>query len=47
MIQTDEDEDGNPIYDEDETYWLDFEELENNSDNEITDDQIDWLNANG
>ena len=47
MIQTDEDEDGNPVFDEDETYWLDFEELENNSDNEITEDQIDWLNANG
>lgn len=47
MIQTDEDEDGNPVYDETETYWLDFEELENNSDNEITEDQIEWLNANG
>ena len=47
MIQTDEDEDGNPVFDEDETYWLDFEELENNSDNEITEDQIEWLNANG
>ena len=47
MIQTDEDEDGNPVFDEDETYWLDFEELENNSDNEITEDQIDWLNSNG
>ena len=47
MIQTDEDDDGNPIYDEDETYWVDFEELENNSDNEITEDQIEWLNTNG
>jgi hypothetical protein len=47
MIQTDEDDDGNPVYDEDETYWMDFEELENNSDNEITEDQIEWLNANG
>ena len=47
MIQTDEDEDGNPVFDEDETYWLDFEELENNSDNEITEDQVEWLNANG
>ena len=47
MVQTDEDDDGNPIYDEDETYWFDFEELENNSDNEITEDQIDWLNSNG
>lgn len=47
MIQTDEDEDGNPVYDEDKTYWLDFEELENNSDNEITEEQIEWLNANG
>ena len=46
MIQTDEDEDGNPVYDEDETYWMDFEELENNS-NEVTEDQIEWLNANG
>lgn len=47
MVQTDEDEDGNPVFDEEETYWLDFEELENNSDNEITEDQIEWLNANG
>ena len=47
MIQTDEDDNGNPIYDEDETYWLDIDELENHSDNEITEDQIEWLNANG
>lgn len=47
MIQTDEDDDGNPIYDEDEIYWLDIDELENHSDNEITEDQIEWLNANG
>ena len=47
MVQTDEDDNGNPVYDEDETYWFDFEELENNSDNEITEDQIDWLNSNG
>ena len=46
MIQTDEDEDGNPIFDEEETYVLSFEELENNS-NEVTDDQVEWLNANG
>lgn len=46
MIQTDEDDDGNPVYDEDETYWMDFEELENNS-NEVTEDQIEWLNTNG
>ena len=46
MIQTDEDEHGNPIFDEGETYWLDFEELENNS-NEVTEDQIEWLNTNG
>ena len=47
MIQTDEDDDGNPIYDEEETYRLDFEELENNSENAITEEQIEWLNANG
>ena len=47
MVQTDEDDNGNPVYDEDETYWFDFEELENNSDNEITEDQVEWLNANG
>lgn len=47
MVQTDEDDDGNPVYDEDEPYWFDFEELDNNSDNEITEDQIEWLNANG
>ena len=47
MIQTDEDEDGNPIYDEEETYRLDFEELENNSEKAITEEQIEWLNANG
>ena len=47
MVQTDEDDNGNPVFDEDETYWFDFEELENNSDNEITEDQIEWLNANG
>lgn len=47
MIQTDEDDDGNPMYDEDEIYWLDIDELENHSDNEITEDQIEWLNANG
>ena len=46
MVQTDED-DGNPIYDENETYRLDFEELENNSEKDITEEQIEWLNANG
>jgi hypothetical protein len=46
MIQTDEDEQGNPVYDEDETYWLDFNELESNSDT-VTEEQIEWLNANG
>ena len=47
MIQTDEDEEGNPIYDEEEIYRADFEEIENNSDNEITEEQVEWLNANG
>ena len=47
MIQTDEDDDGNPIYDEEETYRIDFGELENNSENAITEEQIEWLNANG
>lgn len=47
MIQTDEDDDGNPIYDENETYLFDFDELEINSDNEITEDQVEWLNTNG
>ena len=46
MIQTDEDEHGNPVYDEDEIYWFDIEELENNSDT-VTEEQIEWLNANG
>ena len=45
-IQTDEDEHGNPVFDEDETYWLDFDELESNSDT-VTEEQIEWLNANG
>jgi hypothetical protein len=47
MIQTDEDEEGNPVYDEEETYRLDFEELDHNSEKEITEEQIEWLNANG
>lgn len=46
MIQTDEDEHGNPVFDEDEIYWLDFDELERNSDT-VTEEQIEWLNANG
>ena len=46
MIQTDEDEHGNPVYDEEEIYWLDFDELENHSDT-VTEEQIEWLNANG
>lgn len=46
MIQTDEDEHGNPIYNEEEIYWLDFNELENNS-STVTEEQIEWLNANG
>ena len=46
MIQTDEDEHGNPVFDEEETYWLDFDELERNSDT-VTEEQIEWLNANG
>ena len=46
MIQTDEDEQGNPVYDEEETYWLDFDELESNSET-VTEEQIEWLNANG
>ena len=45
-IQTDEDEHGNPVYDEDEIYWLTFDELESNS-NTVTEEQIEWLNANG
>jgi hypothetical protein len=45
-VQTDEDEQGNPVFDEDETYWLDFDELESNS-NTVTEEQIEWLNANG
>lgn len=32
--------------DEDEIYWLDFDELESNS-NTVTEEQIEWLNANG
>ena len=46
MIQTDEDEQGNPVYDEEETYWLDFDELESNSET-VTEEQVEWLNANG
>ena len=46
MIQTDEDDDGNPVFDENENYMLSFEELESNSD-EVTEDQIEWLNENG
>lgn len=46
MIQTDEDEHGNPVYDEGEMYWLDFDELESRSDT-VTEEQIEWLNANG
>ena len=47
MIQTDEDEDGNSIYDETETYHLSFSELDVNSEEPITEEQIEWLNANG
>ena len=46
MIQTDEDDDGNPVFDDEESYMLSFEELESNSD-EVTEDQIEWLNENG
>ena len=46
MIQTDEDEQGNPVYDEEEIYWLDFDELESHSET-VTEEQIEWLNANG
>lgn len=45
-VQTDEDEHGNPVFDEDEIYWLDFDELESNS-STVTEEQIEWLNANG
>ena len=45
-IQTDEDDSGNPVYDEEEIYWLDFDELESNSET-VTEEQIEWLNANG
>lgn len=45
-VQSDEDEHGNPVFDEDEIYWLDFDELESNSDT-VTEEQIEWLNANG
>lgn len=47
MIKTDEDEQGNPIFDEDETYMLSFGELDRESSKEITEDQVEWLNANG
>lgn len=46
MIQTDEDDDGNPVFDEEENYMLSFEELESNSD-EVTEEQVEWLNTNG
>lgn len=46
MVQEDEDEEGNPVYDENESYMLSFEELENNSD-EVTEEQVEWLNENG
>jgi hypothetical protein len=46
MIQPDEDEQGNPVLDEDEIYWLDFDELESHSET-VTEEQIEWLNANG
>ena len=46
MIQTDEDEEGNPVYDENESYTLSFEELESNSD-KVTEEQVEWLNENG
>ena len=45
MIQ--EDEEGNPVYDENESYMLSFEELEHNSINEVTEEQVEWLNENG
>ena len=47
MVKTDEDEDGNPVYDEEETYMLSFGELDRESSKEITEDQVEWLNANG
>lgn len=46
MIQTDEDEEGNPVYDENECYTLSFEELESNS-STVTEEQVEWLNENG
>lgn len=46
MIQTDEDEEGNPVHDENESYMLSFEELESNSD-KVTEEQVEWLNGNG
>lgn len=46
MVQEDEDEEGNPVYDEDEKYMLSFEELESNSDT-VTEEQVEWLNENG
>ena len=46
MIQTDDDEEGNPVYDENESYMLSFEELEHNSDT-VTEEQVEWLNDNG
>ena len=46
MIQTDEDEEGNLIYDENESNMLSFEELEDNSDT-VTKEQVEWLNENG
>ena len=47
MVKTDEDEDGNPIFDDEETYMLSFGELDRESSKEITEDQVEWLNANG
>ena len=46
MVQEDEDEEGNPVYDENEKYMLSFEELEDNSDT-VTEEQVEWLNENG
>ena len=47
MVKTDEDEDGNPVFDDEETYMLSFGELDRESSKEITEDQVEWLNANG
>lgn len=46
QLEEDEDEEGNKTYDKESVYYFDFDELNINQEQEVTEEQVDYLNDN-